>query len=112
MEVHTLTCPDRPGLKALFVRPDGYVAWATDTEDGKGLPDALEQCSARRPPPPVRSTAAPCAPGTAAPVRRLLRDGRKQPRRRTLRRVRAPRRYRSRCPGRRGPQHRAPWSRR
>ncbi|MFF9815154.1 hypothetical protein [Streptomyces sp. NPDC014006] len=28
--------------KALFVRPDGHVAWAIDTEDGEGLPEALE----------------------------------------------------------------------
>ncbi|MEU9480701.1 FAD-dependent monooxygenase [Streptomyces sp. NPDC048191] len=42
LEVRTLACPDRPGLKALFLRPDGFVAWAADAEGGKGLPEALD----------------------------------------------------------------------
>ena len=35
--VHLVTdgCPGRPGLSALLVRPDGYVAWAAD--EGAGL---------------------------------------------------------------------------
>jgi len=32
--VVTATCPDRPGLAALLVRPDGFTAWAADTDDG------------------------------------------------------------------------------
>lgn len=28
-------------VAALLVRPDGYVAWATDSPDGSGLPEAL-----------------------------------------------------------------------
>ena len=28
-------------VAALLVRPDGYVAWATDSPDGLGLPEAL-----------------------------------------------------------------------
>ncbi|WP_369388856.1 FAD-dependent monooxygenase [Streptomyces sp. CG1] len=45
LDVRTLTCPDRPGLRALLTRPDGFVAWAADTEDAdaKGLPEALER---------------------------------------------------------------------
>ncbi|MGW1047848.1 FAD-dependent monooxygenase [Streptomyces sp. NPDC002521] len=45
LEVRTLPCPDRPGLRALFVRPDGFVAWAAGPEDtdAKGLPEALER---------------------------------------------------------------------
>ncbi|MFI2199727.1 FAD-dependent monooxygenase [Streptomyces sp. NPDC020192] len=49
LEIRTLACPDRPGLHALFVRPDGFVAWAADREDtadavdGKGLPEVLER---------------------------------------------------------------------
>ncbi|OLZ69530.1 FAD-dependent oxidoreductase [Streptomyces sp. IMTB 2501] len=45
LDVRTLACPDRPGLRALFARPDGFVAWAADTEDTdtKGLPEALER---------------------------------------------------------------------
>ncbi|KOV71067.1 FAD-dependent monooxygenase [Streptomyces sp. MMG1121] len=44
LQIRTLACPDRPGLGALFIRPDGFVAWAADaeTEDAKGLPQALE----------------------------------------------------------------------
>ncbi|MYW45954.1 FAD-dependent monooxygenase [Streptomyces sp. SID161] len=41
LDVVTARCPDRPGLRALFVRPDGFVAWAADTADGAGLPDSL-----------------------------------------------------------------------
>ncbi|WEO97736.1 FAD-dependent monooxygenase [Streptomyces sp. FXJ1.172] len=46
LAVRTLACPGRPGLKALFVRPDGFVAWAADTQDAadaKGLPEVLER---------------------------------------------------------------------
>ncbi|MEU8028948.1 FAD-dependent monooxygenase [Streptomyces sp. NPDC049099] len=43
LEVRTLACPDRPGLKALFLRPDGFVAWAAEDEGGKGLPESLER---------------------------------------------------------------------
>ncbi|KUN05049.1 FAD-dependent oxidoreductase [Streptomyces yokosukanensis] len=45
LQIRTLACPDRPDLRALFVRPDGFVAWAADTEgtDTKGLPEALER---------------------------------------------------------------------
>ncbi|GHD98187.1 FAD-dependent monooxygenase [Streptomyces alanosinicus] len=48
LEVRTLACPDRPGLRALLVRPDGFVAWAADAADAadaddKGLPEALER---------------------------------------------------------------------
>lgn len=46
LDVRTLACPDRPGLKGLLVRPDGFVAWASDAEsrdDTKGLPEALER---------------------------------------------------------------------
>ncbi|MGW2643698.1 FAD-dependent oxidoreductase [Streptomyces sp. NPDC001393] len=42
LDVLTAACPARPALKALFVRPDGFVAWATDDEGGKGLPEPLE----------------------------------------------------------------------
>ncbi|MEU8693376.1 FAD-dependent monooxygenase [Streptomyces sp. NPDC048665] len=46
LEVRTLACPARPGLGALFVRPDGFVAWAADTEPEdagtKDLSKALE----------------------------------------------------------------------
>ncbi|MGV4987034.1 FAD-dependent monooxygenase [Streptomyces sp. NRAIS4] len=46
LEVRTLACPDRPDLRALFIRPDGFVAWAADPEDDKAaedLPKALER---------------------------------------------------------------------
>ncbi|MEU6475501.1 FAD-dependent monooxygenase [Streptomyces sp. NPDC047017] len=32
VDVITTRCPTRPGLAALLVRPDGFVAWAKDTE--------------------------------------------------------------------------------
>ncbi|MHC3474072.1 FAD-dependent oxidoreductase [Streptomyces sp. 7R007] len=35
VDVVTTTCPDRPDLAALLLRPDGYVAWAADV-DGQG----------------------------------------------------------------------------
>ncbi|MDN3263465.1 FAD-dependent monooxygenase [Streptomyces sp. CSDS2] len=41
LDVVTAACPDRPGLRGLFVRPDGFVAWASDTAGGEGLPEAL-----------------------------------------------------------------------
>ncbi|MEU2440058.1 FAD-dependent monooxygenase [Streptomyces rubradiris] len=43
LDVVTAACPDRPGLRGLFVRPDGFVAWASDTAGGEGLPEALER---------------------------------------------------------------------
>ncbi|WP_225821007.1 FAD-dependent monooxygenase [Streptomyces naphthomycinicus] len=43
LDVVTAVCPDRPGLRALFVRPDGFVAWAADAPGGDGLPEALER---------------------------------------------------------------------
>ncbi|MFF7751089.1 FAD-dependent monooxygenase [Streptomyces sp. NPDC007971] len=44
LDVLTTSCPARPGLAALFVRPDGFVAWAADTgDDGSALPGALER---------------------------------------------------------------------
>ncbi|SCF77285.1 hypothetical protein GA0115258_11211, partial [Streptomyces sp. LamerLS-31b] len=46
LTVLTTTCPTRPTLKALLVRPDGFVAWAADTdgeEDEDGLAAALER---------------------------------------------------------------------
>ncbi|MGW1164154.1 FAD-dependent monooxygenase [Streptomyces sp. NPDC002550] len=43
LDVLTAACPDRPALKGLFVRPDGYVAWAGEDEGGKGLPEPLER---------------------------------------------------------------------
>nr|WP_229853935.1 FAD-dependent monooxygenase [Streptomyces filipinensis] len=43
LEVRTLACPDRSGLRALFARPDGFVAWAAEDEGGKGLPESLER---------------------------------------------------------------------
>ncbi|MGW1194733.1 FAD-dependent monooxygenase [Streptomyces sp. NPDC002536] len=36
-------CTSHPGLAALLVRPDGFVAWATDGEDLHGLDTALTQ---------------------------------------------------------------------
>ncbi|MFD0393227.1 FAD-dependent monooxygenase [Streptomyces nogalater] len=42
LDVITAACPDRPGLRGLFVRPDGFVAWASDTAGGEGLPEALD----------------------------------------------------------------------
>ncbi|ARF54795.1 FAD-dependent oxidoreductase [Streptomyces gilvosporeus] len=39
VEVHTAACPDRPGLAALLVRPDGATAWAADTGEA---PDGLD----------------------------------------------------------------------
>jgi len=45
--VVTATCPSRPGLAALLVRPDGFTAWAADTEPagegGEPLEAALER---------------------------------------------------------------------
>ncbi|MET8980508.1 FAD-dependent monooxygenase [Streptomyces sp. NPDC004539] len=44
--VVTTTCPDRPGLAALLVRPDGFTAWAADTKGtaaGEPLEAALER---------------------------------------------------------------------
>jgi 2-polyprenyl-6-methoxyphenol hydroxylase-like FAD-dependent oxidoreductase len=32
VRVLTAACPDRPGLSALLVRPDGFVAWAADAD--------------------------------------------------------------------------------
>ncbi|MBK3522894.1 MULTISPECIES: FAD-dependent oxidoreductase [Streptomyces] len=43
LDVVTAACPDRPGLRGLFVRPDGFVAWASDTAGGEGLPEALDR---------------------------------------------------------------------
>ncbi|QHC29227.1 FAD-dependent monooxygenase [Streptomyces sp. HF10] len=46
LTVLTTTCPARPALRALLVRPDGFVAWAADTEDderGGELTAALER---------------------------------------------------------------------
>ncbi|MFJ4802813.1 FAD-dependent monooxygenase [Streptomyces murinus] len=48
LTVLTATCPTRPTLKALLVRPDGVVAWAADTDgeekaDQDGLAAALER---------------------------------------------------------------------
>ncbi|MFS4094567.1 FAD-dependent monooxygenase [Streptomyces sp. AF1A] len=43
LDVVTAACPGRPNLAGLFVRPDGFVAWAADTEGEKGLPEALER---------------------------------------------------------------------
>ncbi len=39
----TADCPDRPGLAALLIRPDGFVAWAVDRDaaPADGLPAAL-----------------------------------------------------------------------
>jgi hypothetical protein len=37
--VLTAGCPSRPELSAIFVRPDGYVAWAAGAESS---PDGLE----------------------------------------------------------------------
>ncbi|QNP73015.1 FAD-dependent monooxygenase [Streptomyces roseirectus] len=36
--VLTAACPERPGLAALLVRPDGFTAWAADTEGEGGEP--------------------------------------------------------------------------
>ncbi|MFF4903140.1 FAD-dependent monooxygenase [Streptomyces sp. NPDC001068] len=43
MDVVTAVCPGRPELTGLLVRPDGFVAWAADGDDGRGdeLADAL-----------------------------------------------------------------------
>lgn len=44
VRVLTARCPDRAGLSALLVRPDGFVAWAVDADhvDGRtGLDAAL-----------------------------------------------------------------------
>ncbi|MFH8768405.1 FAD-dependent monooxygenase [Streptomyces sp. NPDC017958] len=47
LDILTVACPGRPDLAALFVRPDGFVAWAADGHadgaDGKALPEALER---------------------------------------------------------------------
>ncbi|MFG2824099.1 FAD-dependent oxidoreductase [Kitasatospora sp. NPDC048365] len=37
----TATCPDRPDLAALLLRPDGFTAWAAGSADAAGLPEAL-----------------------------------------------------------------------
>ncbi|MGV9758660.1 FAD-dependent monooxygenase [Streptomyces tricolor] len=42
LDVVTTTSPDRPGLRALLIRPDGFVAWATDTAGASGLRESLE----------------------------------------------------------------------
>ncbi|MER5433337.1 FAD-dependent monooxygenase [Streptomyces sp. NPDC002588] len=44
VDVRTATCPGRPELAGLLVRPDGYVAWAADAgSDGGGeAADALD----------------------------------------------------------------------
>ncbi|MFI2133673.1 hypothetical protein [Streptomyces griseofuscus] len=41
----TTTCPTRPTRKALLVRPDGFVAWAADT-DGEEKQDQEELVAA------------------------------------------------------------------
>lgn len=42
VRVVTATAPERPGLAAVLVRPDGFVAWAADRDDTPaGLPEAL-----------------------------------------------------------------------
>lgn len=38
----TATCPDRPDLGGLLVRPDGVVAWATDVSGGESPERALD----------------------------------------------------------------------
>ncbi|MFF4573746.1 FAD-dependent monooxygenase [Streptomyces sp. NPDC001410] len=44
LDVLTVACPGRTDLAALFVRSDGFVAWAADGhEDGKALPEVLER---------------------------------------------------------------------
>lgn len=64
LDVLTVACPARPDLAALFVRPDGFVAWAADAgaadawaadagtanaaavdggDDGTSLPEALQR---------------------------------------------------------------------
>ncbi|MBP5939942.1 FAD-dependent monooxygenase [Streptomyces acidiscabies] len=47
LTILTATCADRPGLAALLVRPDGFTAWAADTEPagagGEPLEAALER---------------------------------------------------------------------
>ncbi|MGK5638847.1 FAD-dependent oxidoreductase [Streptomyces sp. URMC 126] len=44
VDVLTAACPDRPGLAALLVRPDGCTAWAADTADGRtGVEAALRR---------------------------------------------------------------------
>ncbi|MFJ9818118.1 FAD-dependent oxidoreductase [Streptomyces sp. NPDC101151] len=44
LDVLTAACPARPDLAALFLRPDGFVAWAADGGDGAdALPAALER---------------------------------------------------------------------
>ncbi|MET9450360.1 FAD-dependent monooxygenase [Streptomyces cinerochromogenes] len=43
LDVVTAACPDRPGLKGLLVRPDGFVAWAGDEPGGDGLARSLER---------------------------------------------------------------------
>ncbi|MEU6281427.1 FAD-dependent oxidoreductase [Streptomyces sp. NPDC047028] len=40
LDVRTVACPERPGLAALFVRPDGFVAWAADATEGQGATEA------------------------------------------------------------------------
>ncbi|MGW3105191.1 FAD-dependent monooxygenase [Streptomyces sp. NPDC001100] len=42
VDVLTASCPGRPELAGLLVRPDGFTAWAADTDGGEGDPaDAL-----------------------------------------------------------------------
>ncbi|KPC59997.1 FAD-dependent monooxygenase [Streptomyces chattanoogensis] len=44
VRVHTAACPERPGLRALLVRPDGCTAWAADDGDTPaGLDAALRR---------------------------------------------------------------------
>ncbi|MGW2642508.1 FAD-dependent monooxygenase [Streptomyces sp. NPDC001348] len=46
VDVVTTTCPARPDLAALLVRPDGFVAWASDGGEeisGTSLAEALER---------------------------------------------------------------------
>lgn len=42
VDVLTVSCPQRPELAGLLVRPDGITAWAADTEDAQDPGDALE----------------------------------------------------------------------
>ncbi|MEU1402396.1 FAD-dependent monooxygenase [Streptomyces sp. NPDC005728] len=43
LDVLTAACPARPGLAALFVRPDGFVAWAADGGGTDALPEDLRE---------------------------------------------------------------------
>ncbi|MEU5130306.1 FAD-dependent monooxygenase [Streptomyces mobaraensis] len=56
VEVIAADCPDRAGLAALLVRPDGVVAWAADGEgDRKGLEGALRRWFGEPRPVPLHS---------------------------------------------------------